>query len=309
MERIKSLKVKNLLKKYREENTFLSTEKLEFVGETVIGKDVYNISKEFEHDGKTYLLGRVEERDSELSLTILFEKKDGVYHETSIRWEMLQDPCIAKIGGQIILNGTKVYADKDGKIYSWRTVFYKDIFTNPVEFLVAPLKMKDARVYEYSDGIIAFSRPQGEKGGKGTIGYAITKTLEEVSENTFEQAPLIEGIFDEESWGGVNDAIELDGGLIGVIGHIASMEEGDIRHYYGMTFVLDPKTGKTSELKIICERKDFSSGEFKRPDLVDVVFIGGLNFNKDGTATLFTGLSDAEAHKGVIKNPFIKGTK
>ena len=309
MDRIKSLVVRNLLKEYRKNSNFLSTEKLKFVGETVVGKDVYNVSKEFVYNGKTYIFGRVEARNSELSLTVLFEKKDGVYYETETKFSMLQDPCVAKINGDIVLNGTEVYANEEGQIYAWRTVFFNDVFNKPNKFLQAPLKMKDARVYQYSGGYVAFSRPQGEKGGRGKIGYITAKTLEEITEQAIDDAPLINGMFDDESWGGVNDAVELENGNIGVIGHIASMEEGDIRHYYGMTFVLNPTTGEFSDLKIVCERKDFEAGEYKRPDLIDVVFMGGMNFNDDGTATLFTGLSDAEAHKGVIKSPFSVGCK
>ena len=307
MKEIKSEKVRQLLEAYRNRKTVLKTEKLSFFGECVKGKDVYNVSKEFEVGGEKYIFGRVEVRHLELSETVLFRReKDGRYRAESVKIEMLQDPCVSDVGG-IVLGGTKVFADESGNIESWRTTFYKNALTSPEAFLQSPSKMKDARVFAYKNGVLVFSRPQGERGGKGTIGFVRADSLEDVTEETIATAPLLEGMFDEESWGGVNDATELEDGRIGVVGHIASMEEGDIRHYYGMTFILDPETSAWSDLKIICERKDFAPGAYKRKDLVDVVFMGGLVRNGDGTAVVYTGLSDAEAHKALIKDPFSEG--
>lgn len=304
MKEIKSEKVRQLLEAYRNRKTVLKTEKLFFCGECVRGKDVYNVSKEFEVGGEKYIFGRVETRDSELSETVLFRReKDGHYHAMPVKIEMLQDPCVSYVG-EIVLCGTKVCANESGNIESWRTAFYKHALTSPELFLQSPLKMKDARVFAYKNGVLVFSRPQGERGGKGTVGFVRANSLDDVTEDMITSAPLLDGMFDEESWGGVNDVTELENGKIGIVGHIASMEEDDIRHYYGMTFILDPQTSDWSDLKIICERKDFAAGAYKRKDLIDVVFMGGLVRNGDGTAVIYTGLSDAEAHKALIKDPF-----
>ena len=262
---IKSQRVRDLLDIYRQNNIVINTEKLNFKGDLVVGKDVYNISKQFSKDGKEYIFGRVEARGSELSQTVLFEKVGDAYEQTSIKFDMLQDPCVTEIDSEIVLSGTEVYADETGRINNWRTVFYTNIFANPKKICQAPAKMKDARIYKLSDGrILIFSRPQGERGGKGTIGYAVYSSLDQVDETSFDTAPLLDKIFDVESWGGVNDLVDLGDGKVGVIGHIASMEEGDIRHYFGMTFVLDVDTSECSDIKIICERKDFAEGSYKR---------------------------------------------
>ena len=44
----------------------------------------------------------------------------------------------------------------------------------------------------------------------------------------------------------------------------------------------------------------------KRETLNDVLFSGGLCRNEDGTATLYVGVSDAEAHYITIPDPFRK---
>lgn len=87
------------------------------------------------------------------------------------------------------------------------------------------------------------------------------------------------------------------------------MSEGDVRHYYGMTFYVDPKTGQRGPMKIIAERSDFAPGATKRPDLVDVVFVGGIVRLPNGTAELYTGLSDAEAHVALLEDPFLEYEK
>ena len=53
----------------------------------------------------------------------------------------------------------------------------------------------------------------------------------------------------------------------------------------------------------MAERKDFLKGEYKRPDLIDVIFSGGLTrINED--YDLYVGTSDAEVQKITIKDPF-----
>ncbi|WP_133309178.1 DUF1861 family protein, partial [Aeribacillus pallidus] len=81
------------------------------------------------------------------------------------------------------------------------------------------------------------------------------------------------------------------------------------RHYYPMVFVLDPDTMKFSDMELIATRSHFLKGAAKRPDLVNVVFSGGLIRKGDGTADLYVGTSDAEAQKITIADPFVKYEK
>jgi len=48
----------------------------------------------------------------------------------------------------------------------------------------------------------------------------------------------------------------------------------------------------------------FLPGESKRPDLMDVVFSGGLVRDGQGKARLYAGISDAEAQVMTIDDPF-----
>ena len=304
----KSEYLNGLLIKHRAENGVLATYRLTFLG--VEGFDVYNICNEFVVGDKAYIAGRVEKRDSEISRVIVFEKVDkGVYKATDATFDMLQDPCHTMIDGETIIGGTAIYTDDDGRINNWNTTFFrgKDVY-NMSRFADAPSKMKDVRLIK-TDKIYIFTRPQGGKAHLGKIGYVAVDGLDKVNADVIEGATLFEDLFDEYTWGGANQALLLSNGKIGVLGHVAVMSEGDVRHYYGMTFCFDPATKTCEGLKIICERSDFSAGAYKRKDLIDVVFSGGINRKADGTAELYVGLSDAEAHCAVIKDPFTEYEK
>ena len=294
----------SLLTAYRKDSSVKKTFKLRFDG--VDGFDVYNISNEFCLGGKRYIAGRVEKRDSESSDVVIFEKCGADrYTATDIRFADLQDPCFTMINGQPVLGGTKIYFDVDGNINNWNTTFFKgEDLENMSRFADAPKKMKDVRLLSLNNVIHVFTRPQGGMAKAGRIGHVTVPSFSDVGPEVIASAPLIGGLFDDLTWGGVNQATVLSNGKIGVLGHIAVMSEGDVRHYLGMTFAFDPKTGRADGLKIICERGDFPEGEYKRKDLVDVVFVGGLNRNGDGTADLYVGLSDAEAYRATIIDPF-----
>jgi len=298
------ISIAELVQEHRENNCVLSAYKLNFIG--VDGFDVYNICQSFELEGKTYLAGRVEKRESELSCIRFFEKIDQTtYQAIDTKLAFMQDPCVCSIDNELVVGGTQIFTKKDS-IYSWRTAFYKGRSLDKLECLAfAPKKMKDVRLYQ-TDKIHIFTRPQGGQAKKGRIGYTAIASIEEISTAVMQNATILSGHFDKECWGGVNQVHLLKNNLLGIVGHIATMSKGDKRHYYGMVFCFNPENRKSTNIKIVAERVDFSKGEYKRRDLMDVVFLGGINRNGDGTATLFAGVSDAEAHCALIKDPFIE---
>jgi hypothetical protein len=89
-----------------------------------------------------------------------------------------------------------------------------------------------------------------------------------------------------------------------VLGHIASFDSMGDRHYYPITCEYKQSSNKLIDMKIIATRSYFPEGDAKRSDLQDVLFSGGLIFREDDKVELYVGVSDAEAHKAVIPNPF-----
>ncbi|SFT09076.1 Protein of unknown function [Paenibacillus sp. BC26] len=282
--------------------------RLQFVG--VGPRDVYNISAPFLDKGEPIIAGRVESRETELSEVVFFHQRGDswVPHPSHAPYR-LQDPFFTHIKGELIFGGVKLVmdpADPD-KIISWVTEFYRgqDIASLAL-FLTGPDHMKDVRLIELANGEIGvLTRPQGEKGGRGKIGFFKCAELEDITAERIADAPVFQDQFLELEWGGANEPHLLSNGLVGVLGHIASFE-GEDRHYQAMTFAIHPETFEKTPMKIIARRSIFPEGAAKRPDLTDVIFSGGIVRKPNGLADLYVGASDAEAYRIEIGDPFLE---
>jgi hypothetical protein len=281
--------------------------KLMFSG---IGKrDVYNITAPFIYDGEEVLVGRVEERHSEFSQVFFFTRDDEIWsprnHTPTYN---LQDPAICSINEQLVFSGVEVITDPDhpDKIISWVTQFYRGKHIDSLRhFASGPGTMKDIRLVELKDGRVGvFTRPQGNEAGRGQIGFTVIPSIDELNDETFLRAHILRDQFVKEEWGGANEAHLLTNGNVGILGHIASMDEAGNKHYYSMVFMLNPLTLEKSPIKIIAARRDFPVGPGKRPGLEDIVFSGGLIRLADNQAMLSVGVSDTEAYQILIPDPF-----
>lgn len=286
----------------------VSARKLTFSG--VGQRDVYNIAAPFELDGRQVIAGRVESRAVEHSEIVFFAAANGLWQPipAAATFPGLQDPCIAFIGGEIVLGGVRFPVTvADGSI-GWRMEFYRGSSVDNLKiFLEGPDKMKDIRLVELADEQIGvLTRPQGAKGGRGRIGFLTVPSLQAITAEAIQEAPLFEGQCRDDEWVGANEAHRLQNGMIGVLGHIAYFDEKEHRHYYAMVFCIDPRNGRATSPEIIASRSDFPDGPAKRPDLVDVMFSGGLVRHGNGTAMLYAGLSDAEAGCVLLPDPFSK---
>ena len=286
----------------------VSAQKLGFHG---IGqRDVYNISAPFQVDGRLVIAGRVERRDVEQSEIVFFETDNGPWQPipSAPTFPGLQDPCIAFVGGEIVLGGVRFPVTVADGTVGWRMEFSKGTSLNNLkQFLVGPDKMKDIRLVELADEQIGvLTRPQGAKGGRGKIGFLTAPNLGAITAEAIQEAPLFAGQCRDDEWLGANEAHRLQNGMIGVLGHIAYFDAKEHRHYYAMVFCIDPRNGRATSPEIIASRSDFPEGPAKRADLVDVMFSGGLVRHGNGTATLYAGLSDVEAGCVLLSDPFAK---
>lgn len=277
--------------------------------EGVGDRDVYNIAAPFVSGAKRFLPGRVESRATELSEIVFFtERGDGVWVPAADTptFKGLQDPCMAFINGRLTLGGVRFPIELPDGEKSWRMEFYSGASLESLELLFrGPDKMKDIRLGPLADGRVAvLTRSQGGKGGRGKTGFTVAPSLEAVTAGLVEAAPLIEGQVIPGEWCGANEVHLLKNGLLGILGHIACYDDGRDRHYYPTSFVLDPVKKTTSPVRIMARRSDFPAGPAKLPDLEDVVFSGGLVRNGGGKATLYAGLSDAEAGWLTVPDPF-----
>ena len=287
-----------LLREFEAGPAPLRSGKISFGG--VGDRDVYNIAAPVEFRGETLIAGRVEPRASENATIVLFTRGlDGIWRPRAGApiFEGLQDPCVTVVGDELVLGGVRYPIELPDGQTIWRMDFYRGRTVDRLQhFLTGPDGMKDIRLKGLLDGRLAlFSRPHCGPGSRGRIGFTVVDRLEALNAGTIMDAPVLAGQFTDTEWGGVNEVHLLADGRLGLLGHIAWMEAGDIRHYYAMAFAIDPETATTGPVRIIATRSQFPPGPAKRSDLVDVIFAGGLVRHWDGTATLFAGLSDAEA--------------
>lgn len=274
---------------------------------------VYNPSVIFSQNGVEYMAARVEpiskEGESE-SLVIFFRRNGEEWTPLDKPIFELQDPNITWIDGQMIFSGTEIASgDSQGEIL-YRSVFYAGSgFERLERKCECPWKMKGVRLVKLVDGKIGvYTRPQGEKGGKGQIGFTIVDSLEDffkAAVNVVENAPLLNSRFRSDEWGGVNQITQLPDGRNLVIGHRAYRDGSNKRHYYPWAFIHEPFTGEIIDLGILAERSDFPAGPAKAPDLMDVVYPAGI-VKRDSKWFLIAGLSDTQAGEIEIEDPLIK---
>jgi len=275
------------------------------------GYDVYNIAAPFLMNGREIIAARVERRDSEHSKVMFFEQnKEKWAPITGAPILTLQDPFVTKVNEEWIIGGVSTITDPDDPehILSWVTKFYRGITLDQLQhFATGPDRMKDIRLLQLTDGkIFVCTRPQGVIGGRGQIGLTIIDTLDQLTIERIEKAHIYTDQFLAEEWGGANELHQLNNGMVGILGHIACFDEEGNRHYYSMTFAINPYSYERTAMKIIATRAMFLAGPTKRDDLIDVLFSGGIIRLEDGQATLYTGVSDAEAHYIHIVDPFIE---
>lgn len=276
------------------------------------GKTTYNPTVPFEFRRRTYIGVRVESLDSELdSRTFFAYERDKNASQWEIDYSLdslpLQDPTYVEINGETFLLGVRVWEEGGG--IQWKQDIYRGDSIQDLEYFTSgPVGMKDIRLVDLKGRIGVFTRPRGRIGGKGKIGYLEIGAVDELTTFTEEDwydAKIIEGLFDDAHWGGVNHAIRLPGGEIGAIGNIAHQTTNGRneleKHYYGMSFRFNPGARTPSGFGIIAKREDFPSSPSKRsPELDDIVFPAGID-NEDN---LYCGLSDFCIGKRKIKNPF-----
>jgi len=294
----------------------------------VEGWDVYNTSTPFFAKGKRYLFGRVEKRKEwARSWCGLFtETRKDVWTLVVDAMKLpVEDPTVASINGDIVLEGTHVRRAVDrkidhdplcGGIDTYYGYFYKGKDPkNLYYFTTGPDLMKDIRLVQMKDKRIGvFSRPRSEAifkatGRQSQIGFTVIDSLDQLTAKTIASAPYIRDMFAEGEWGGCNQALLLKDGMIGVISHQCYNEVNKAKGvtyqiYMNASFVFDVAKHCAQEFKIIGTRACYPKGPVKVPHTTHCAFTSGIAPRKDGRVDLYSGLSDAAEGRITIDNPF-----
>lgn len=281
------------------------------------GKTVYNPTAPFKYNGRSYMGVRVESLESELDSKTMFAYKQSKSWmiDTSLPSLPLQDPSLIQLGNSVLLVGVHV---EDGRAnLIGRTDFYYGPEIDRLEHIASgPWDIKGIRLIDLGDRLGVFTRPQLGEWGKGKIGYLEICSLDELkgmSETDWHSAKILEGLFNKDEWGGVNQVVKLSEDMFGIIGHVAHAAHdtganGELRkHYYAMSFVFNISTKTYSDYKIIAQRSDFPPSQSKRsPELDDILFPAGIaNVKNSHNVDLYAGISDYCCGKIRIPNPFL----
>lgn len=283
----------------------------------VDGYDVYNCSIPFEMDGKQYIFGRVEKRDEWATSWVRLFEQTGRDTYTVVPGSMiyqLEDPYIQFIDGQLVMGGTHVMKER-GELKTLFGYFYRGKDLDGLRyFTTGPDMMKDIRLVPLKDGRIGvFSRPRGKKveevyGSGSVIGFAVIDTLDDLTADVIENAPVIGNLFGRGEWGGCNQCYLLKDGRVGVIGHKCYTETDadgiDQAVYMNVAFIFDPETHTATEPEIIATRRSYPPEAAKKPNLKDCAFTSGIVLRQDGKADLYSGIGDTHEGRVTIDNPF-----
>lgn len=306
---INPVKVKGLYEHFKA-NLWIKDAKIENF-EAPNGEDCYNPSIPFTWNGKEYILCRTQQREGMYSMVYFFEKENDVWRvvKNAPSFKM-EDPAFAFIHGKLIISGVNVhFGDGVNTFTEWKTDFYVATNFDDIQYLTSgPAHMKDIRLVELPNGKIGiFTRPLGEDapGDRlAKVGFTVVDEITDINADIITKAPLFNDFFIEEEWGGCNYAEPLKNGLIGVIGHKSYRSEDGLLHYYGTAFALNYETREVTDMKVIISRDCFPYCVPREPRLSDITFTAGVVRNGDGTAVVYTGLSDSAVGSAVIKDPF-----
>ena len=284
--------------------------------------------------GKPYfILGvRMEKRNDESNSRIVYFRAATPF---SKEWDLIedeelpeingQDPSITKIGGQLLFSAVEVkpVPDESGSSsrLEWHTAFYIGKGVADLErFAEGPLGMKVIRPVEIPTGqVIIFTRPQNPGnealGGRGQIGEITADSIEAIKDpNILQNAPFINTRFLPEEWGGINYAVALKDGRVGVIGHIARLDQDKLAYegqkdnpkiYCPFSGIYNPVTRRIENIKIEAMSDEFKGAVAKNEFVEDVVYTTAMTDpDENGNVMLIQGVGDAETWSKEIEDPF-----
>jgi hypothetical protein len=308
-------------------------------GEEISDMDGYNMTQPIydihydEKSGKPYytVAVRVEKRDDETDSTVDYFRADSL---DSKIWDQIedpnllrpkgQDPAIAWIGDELVLSVVEVESipNADPTLQGglrWKTVFYKgQNISNLERFAEGPQGMKDIRLVQLPDGkITVFTRPQDigneERGGHGQIGVVTIDSIDQLKDpDILQNAPIINTRFQPgEEWGGVNQAIALNDGRIGLLFHIGRFDPEDpnlnpeAKEYVSLTGFYNPTTKMIEYPEVVAEAHEFEGVQPKSPRLRKVAFGSAMGLpDKNGIVRHYFGAGDSESWHKDLKDRF-----
>jgi hypothetical protein len=324
--RIKAKNIETLLEEYEAKgNPVISSRRLQFNGTD--GRDVYNQTAKFianfEGQPVAIKLGRVEPRQNHESEVWIFKYAgQGVYDPIrSIQPFKGEDPFYQFIDGELFVGFVETFKRNDSGDLGYRTAFYRDHHLGVdhlTRFATGPEGMKDIRFAQIPAGpskgkIRLVARPQSntpDKGGRGKNSFTDIDTIEHLNAASISKSIILHGQVPEDQWIGTNHIYPLSNGDVVYLSHVAYFvnKRTGLRNYFISIY-----SDRFPNPRIILIRKDIEltmdsalkRQGYKRVDLINVLFAGGLRRLPNGKAVLDVGAGDAEAWEVTIPDPIL----
>jgi hypothetical protein len=292
-------------------------------------KDTYNPSL-CQHDGKTILAFRCEDRASDIynpnnyHPQILFAQNNGLNWELTNKiavFDMLEDPLFCEYSvddeSGIIFGGVGAKLVSEGQ-FEVRTSLYKGMSLDTLDrtpFAIIE-GMKDERLFQLPDKRFLLCKRPLDDNGMGRVVAHILNNLDELKSINTVTPPVafeLQGPYVSD-WIGINNIyllIDKDGtNWIGLLGHVANHDGlNGKRHYAATTYkfkLIDLINGNLGDIvpTVIATRSCFENGPAKNDGLADVVFPGSLEHIDGDRYNLWAGLSDTKIGVLEIDDPF-----
>lgn len=226
----------------------------------------------------------------------------------------LEDPALTiSNDGSIVLSGVRAARRADDSL-DISTEFFAGTNLQSLE-LIATLKGKDNRLRQLPDNrFLVAIRPQGGEYGRGKIGFAIVKNLQELRPSKLQDAHILLDQFQEGHWGGVNEIIitYVNGHVEAVsVGHVANIKDDGTRPYHAMAFAilnadsLDREPPIPTPIEVFARAADFPNPQIpaKSWELEEVFFTAELEIIDGDRAVISGGLKDVCIAEKEIINP------
>ncbi|CCW68383.1 unnamed protein product [Phytomonas sp. Hart1] len=273
----------------------------------VDGWDVYNCSVPFLWKGKRHIYGRVERREEWANSHVRLFMETGKDEFTVLPECLLEleDPYIQKIKGAFIFGGTHTRKTQND-IFSYYGHFFRGFPEDLHYFTSGPNYMKDIRLVDLNDGRIGvFSRRRDEEAIY--VGFTTIDSIDHLSTEVIAAATPL-NLFEDGTWGGVNQAYLLSSGKVGCIAHYSFSDKSPTCEawsvYTNFSFVFDVETRQVINPKIIGTKSSYPTAPAKIPLLEDCVFSSGIVKRADGKYDLYSGVADTCQGRITIDFPF-----
>jgi hypothetical protein len=324
--RIKIENVETILQEYENKgNPVINARRLRF--NDTDGRDVYNqtakFTANFAGQPTAIKLGRVEPRQNHESEVWIFKYTGNGIYEPILSIEPFkgEDPFFQFINGELFVGFVETFKRNDQGDLGYRTAFYRDRYLgidHLVRFATGPDGMKDIRFAQIEVGphkgkVRVVARPQGktpDKGGRGKNSFTNIASIEDLNEGSILKSVILHGQVPDDQWIGTNHIYPLNNGDIVYLSHVAHFvnKRTGLRNYF-----ISMYSDRFPKPRIILARKDIEitmdsaikRQGYKRIDLINVLFAGGLQRLANGKAILDVGAGDAEAWEVTIPDPIL----